>query len=112
MKSGLDEPLFVVFIQASYSNWGRKEDTMSTASPMTRMVMVLREHPFHSLRIMPQTLEKVTLRAWSMHQLKASSTGASVRKPLPRLRPKNWLYHRSPARQQKMILLPQREPLE
>ena len=30
-----------------------------------------------------------------MHQLKASRTGASVRNPLPRLRPKNWLYRKA-----------------
>ena len=42
----------------------------------------------------------------SMQNEKVVSTGLSVRKPLPRLRPKNWLYHSAPARRQNIRLLP------
>ena len=87
------------------SSCGRNDDTISISRPTTSTVMVLLEQPFHSLRIMPHTLLNVTLRAINMHQENVSSTAESVRKPLPRLSPKNWLYQRRPARAQNTMLL-------
>ena len=43
-----------------------KEDAISTRIPITNTTIVFDEQPFHSLRMMPQTLEKVTLRAMRM----------------------------------------------
>lgn len=84
---------------------GRNDDTISITRPAISTAIVLREQPFHSLRIIPHTLLNVTLSAISMHHENVSSTAESVRKPLPRLNPKNWLYHNRPARAQKMMLL-------
>ena len=83
---------------------------ISTARPPRSTAIVFFEQPFHSLSMMPQTFEKMTFRLISMHQLKVSSTGEATRKPLPRLSPKNWLYHSKPARQQNRALLSQRLP--
>ena len=73
--------------------------------PSMSTVIVVREHPFHSLRIMPHTLEKTTLSAMSMHHEKARSVGDEVRNPLPSESPKNWLYHSTPAKAQNNRLL-------
>ena len=73
---------------------------ISIANPIKRTTIVFLLQPFHSFRIMPQILEKVTFRAIRMHQLKVSRTALPARKPLPRLKPKNWLYHNRPARAQ------------
>ena len=69
--------------------------------------MVFFDTPFHSLRMMPHTLLNTTLRAIRMQKAKVVSVGLSVRKPLPKLRPKNWLYHSNPANAQNNRLLPQ-----
>lgn len=83
---------------------------MSTAIPITSTVIVLEEHPFHSLRIIPHTLENTTFNAISMQNESVISVGDSVRKPLPRASPKNWLYQRAPAKRQNNILFAQTEP--
>ena len=62
---------------------------MRTMMPAMRTAMVFWEQPFHSLRIMPQTLENTTLRAMRMQNDSVVSVGLSVRKPLPSERPKN-----------------------
>ena len=69
--------------------------------------MVFCEHPFHSLSMMPHTLLNTTLRAMRMQNESVISVGDSVRKPLPSDSPKNWLYHKAPARAQNRRLLPQ-----
>ena len=45
--------------------------------------------PFHSLRMIPHTLEMTTLSAIRMQNESVSSVGDSVRNPLPRESPKN-----------------------
>ena len=77
-----------------------KVETISTMIPSTSTTMVLREQPFHSLRMIPHTLENTTLSAISMQKANVISAGESVRKPFPRLSPKNWLYHKPPAKTQ------------
>ncbi len=72
---------------------------------MTNTAIVLREAPFHSRRMIPHTLEKVTLSAINIQNEKVSRVSLSAKNPLPRLNPKNWLYHSSPAKQQKSRLL-------
>ena len=72
-----------------YKSCGRKQETMSTIIPTISTEMVLREHPFHSWRIMPHTLEKVTLSAMRMQNDKVMSVGEEVRKPFPSDSPKN-----------------------
>ena len=52
---------------------GRKELIINTMIPIMRTATVFPEQPFHSLRMMPQTLENVTFNAMSMHQLKVIS---------------------------------------
>lgn len=88
-----------------FNNCGRNEDTISTNKPTTNTKMVLEEHPFHSFRIIPHTFEKVTFSDMRMHHEKVSNTGDDARKPLPKLNPKNWLYHRIPASAQNSRLL-------
>ena len=73
--------------------------TMSTA-------MVFGEHPFHSFRMMPQTLENTTLSAIKIQKESVKRVGDSVRNPLPSDKPKNWLYHKAPANAQNTRLLP------
>ena len=73
--------------------------------PTISTVMVFAEQPFHSLRMMPHTLEKVTFSAIRMQKARVISVGDSVRNPFPSDRPKNWLYHRPQAKAQKMRLL-------
>ena len=73
--------------------------------PTTSTAIVRRPQPFHSFSSMPQTLEKTTSSAISMQNENVISTGESVRKPLPRANPKNWLYHNAPAKRQKRMLL-------
>ena len=77
---------------------------------MMSTAMVVEEQPFHSLRMMPHTLENTTLSAIRMQKERVISVGDSVRNPLPRLKPKNWLYHRAPARRQKSRLLAHTPP--
>ena len=83
----------------------------STTIPVTRMAIVVRSQPFHSLRMMPHTLLKTTFSAMRMQNESVVSTGEEVRKPLPKESPKNWLYHSAPARKQKKRLLPHTFPL-
>ena len=71
------------------SSPGRKLLMMSTTSPMTSTVTVRLLQPFHSRRMMPQRLLNVTFSAIRMQKAKVVRTGLSVRKPLPRLKPKN-----------------------
>ena len=56
------------------------------------------------------SFEKTTFRAIRIHQLNVSSDGESVKNPLPKLKPKNWLYHSTPAKAQKSRLLTQSSP--
>ena len=72
-----------------FNNSGKKEDTISTSNPTTNTVMVLEEQPFHSFKIIPHTLEKVTFSDIKIHQEKVSNAGEEVRNPLPKLNPKN-----------------------
>ena len=92
-------------IKIYFNNCGRNDDTMSTSKPTNNTKMVLEEHPFHSFKMIPHTLEKVTLSDMRMHHEKVSNTGEEARKPLPKLNPKNWLYHKIPANAQKSRLL-------
>ena len=80
---------------------------MRTAIPVINTAIVLFEQPFHSLRMIPQTLEKVTLSAIRIQNARVSIALPASKKLLPRLRPKNWLYQRRPARAQKMRFDPQ-----
>ena len=73
--------------------------------PATRVAIVLPEQPFHSLRMMPHTLENTTLSAIRMQNERVMSVGDPVRNPFPKARPKNWLYHSAPARRQNRMLL-------
>ena len=52
------------------------------------------------------TLLKVTFKAINIHHEKASSTGLSVRKLLPISKPKNCIYHSTPAKAQNIKLFP------
>ena len=69
--------------------------------------MVFLEHPFHSFKMMPQTLENTTLSAIRMQNESVMRVGDYVRKPLPNDNPKNWLYHKAPAKAQNTRLLSQ-----
>ena len=71
---------------------------------MTSTVIVLGVHPFHSFKRIPQTLENVTFNDIRMHHENVSNTGEAARNPLPKLRPKNWLYHNTPAKAQNKTL--------
>ena len=71
---------------------------MSTMMPTMSTPMVFGEQPFHSLSMMPQTLENTTLSAMRMQKESVMSVGEEVRKPLPSDSPKNWLYQRAPAK--------------
>ena len=53
-----------------FSNSGKKEDTISTIKPTNKVMMVFCEQPFHSLRMMPHTFEKVTFSDMRMHHEK------------------------------------------
>ena len=72
-----------------FNNSGKKEDTISTSNPTTNTVMVLEEQPFHSFKMSPHTLEKVTFSDIKIHQEKVSNAGEEVKNPLPKLNPKN-----------------------
>ena len=89
-----------------FSNSGKKEETINTNKPITNTVMVLEEHPFHSFKMIPHTFENVTLSDIRIHQENVSNAGEEVRNPLPKLKPKNWLYQRIPANAQNNRLLP------
>ena len=88
------------------SNCGKNEETINTKRPTTKTVMVLDEQPFHSFKMIPHTLEKVTFSDIKIHHEKVSNTGDEAKNPLPRLSPKNWLYHKIPAKAQNNKLLP------
>ena len=75
--------------------------------PTINTAMVFLEQPFHSFRIMPHTFENTTLSAIRMQKERVMRVGDSVRKPFPNDKPKNWLYHKAPARAQYRMLLPQ-----
>lgn len=79
-------------------------DVMSTASPANSVQMVFRPAPFHSFRMMPHTLDAITLSDMSMLHEKAYSVLSCGMKLLPVSSPKNWLYHSTPARAQKRVL--------
>ena len=74
--------------------------------------MVFCEQPFHSLRMMPQTLENTTLSAMRMQNDSVSIVPPASKNERPSESPKNWLYHRAPASRQNSRLLPQTEVLE
>ena len=95
----------------SYIICGRKLDTIRITIPTMRTAIVFFEQPFHSFSMMPHTLENTTLRAIRMQNDRVVSVGDSVRKPLPNDSPKNWLYHKPPARRQNKALLPHTSPL-
>ena len=86
---------------------GRKLERIKIMMPAINTLMVFCEQPFHSFSIMPQTLENTTLSAIRMQNDSVMSVGDSVRKPLPSDSPKNWLYHKAPAKAQYTMLLPQ-----
>ena len=71
---------------------GRKLDIARMTIPQTSTATVFLEQPFHSLRIIPQTLLNTTFRAIRIHHENVRSVAESLRKPLPRLSLKNWLY--------------------
>ena len=73
--------------------------------------MVFFEQPFHSSRIMPQMFENTTFSAMRIQNERVVSVGDSVRNPLPSDSPKNWLYHRAPAKRQNRALLPHTDAL-
>ena len=81
-------------------------DTISTMMPITNTVIVFCEQPFHSFRIIPQRFENVTFRAMRMQNANVVSVSEDVRKPFPSDNPKNWLYHKAPAKAQNKILFP------
>ena len=64
-------------------------ETVNIEIPNKSTMMVVLEHPFHSLRMIPQRFEKMTFRAIKMQNAKVVSAGESTKNPLPRLRPKN-----------------------
>lgn len=68
--------------------------------PPASTAIVLPEDPFHSWRITPHRLEKVTFMAISMHQAKAAITDPGWKKLCPTPNPKNCEYHRAPASEQ------------
>ena len=79
--------------------------------PQMRTAMVFCEQPFHSFRMMPQTLENTTFSAMRMQNDKVSIVPPASKNERPRLSPKNCEYHRAPASRQKSRLLPQTEVL-
>jgi len=81
---------------------------MRIMMPVISTKIVFGEQPFHSLRMIPHTLLNTTLRAMSMQNENVVRTGDEVRKPLPKARPKNWLYHNAPAMAQNKMLLAHR----
>jgi hypothetical protein len=87
--------------------FGIMNDKMSTSMPVMSTAMVLLEQPFHSFSIIPQTLEKMTLKDISMQKASISRVGEDVSWPLPNDSPKNWEYHSAPASRQNKRLLPQ-----
>ena len=89
-----------------YINSGRNELRISTAIPDTNTTIVLREQPFHSLRIMPHTFENVTFKAIRMQKESVSIALPLSKKLRPSDSPKNWLYHRRPASAQNRRLFP------
>jgi len=54
---------------------GRKQEMSSTTIPVTRMTIVVRSQPFHSLRMMPHTLLKTTFSAMRIQNESVVSTG-------------------------------------
>ena len=90
-------------------NCGRNVEKTRIIRPTTRTAIVFCEQPFHSLSMIPHTLENVTLSAMRIQKARVIRVGDSVRKPLPRDSPKNWLYHRAPAKRQNNALLPHTE---
>ena len=82
---------------------------ISIPKPTIKTIIVFCVQPFHSLRIIPQTLEKVTLSDIKMHHENVNNTGEDAKNPLPKLKPKNWLYHKTPARAQNKMLFAYRD---
>ena len=60
--------------------------------------------------MIPQTFEKVTLRAIRIQNASVSIALPASKKLLPSESPKNWLYHSSPARAQNRMFDAQRLP--
>ena len=81
-------------------------EKIRTTSPVIRTVIVRVDTPFHSFNKIPHTLLKVTFKAINIHHEKASSTGLSVRKLLPISKPKNCIYHSTPAKAQNISYFP------
>jgi hypothetical protein len=91
-------------------NSGRKELRISTAIPPISTKIVFLEHPFHSFKIIPHTFENVTLSAIRMQNARVSIELPASKKLRPSDKPKNWLYQRSPAKQQKRRLFAHTPP--
>ena len=85
---------------------GNTREKIRTTSPVIRTVIVRVDTPFHSFNKIPHTLLKVTFKAINIHHEKASSTGLPVRKLLPISKPKNCIYHSTPAKAQNIKLFP------
>ena len=83
-----------------YISCGKKLEIIKTMMPTINTEMVFFEQPFHSFRMMPHTFENTTLSAIRMQNDRVMRVGDSVRNPLPSDSPKNWLYHKAPAKAQ------------
>ena len=75
--------------ESYFNNSGRNELRISTAIPVINTMMVLREQPFHSLRMMPHTLENVTFRAIRIQNARVSIALPLSKKLRPSDSPKN-----------------------
>ena len=84
---------------------GNTSEKIRIARPQTNTPTVLADTPRHSRRIMPHTLEKVTLSAMRMHQANAATTDPGSKKVCPMPKPKNCEYHSAPANAQNSRLL-------
>ena len=79
---------------------GMTSENMSTAIPIAKKVTALFPAPFHSFKIMPQTLLNTTLSDISMLHENAIITLPGSKKLCPMPRPKNCEYQSSPANAQ------------
>ena len=86
------------------SNGSANAANTRTTRPITNTLMVFELQPFHSLRIIPQTLLNTTLRAIKIQNDNVVRASEEVRKPLPIDSPKNWLYQSAPAKRQNRAL--------
>ena len=96
----------MIRIRADYNRLGSISEKMSTSSPRHRTTPARFHAPFHSCRTIPQKLLNITLSDIRILHEKASMTGESAKKLYPMPSPKNWEYHKRPAKVQKIRLLP------